>query len=189
MAAEISPIIDYFASIGVEGLGIYAYDRAIRELKKQPWMVDFIKSTKQYFEAAMDVIISVLIYFALRYTIGERLPVLVYRAVRAGGSFGVYDAFAVTIKDKPKVVITDAKTVEAFNLDPNANVSIYVDGSAVSLPSPVTTDGNGYAKITLPSALSEGVHKVLVHSGFRAAFTEQYVKAAAASSSATAAMK
>jgi len=177
MAVELSPIIDYFASIGAEGLGIYAYDRLVRELKKQSWIADFVKTTKQYYEAAMDVIISVLVYFALRFTVGDRIPMLAYRAIRAGGSFGVYDAFAVTISDKPKVVITDASTVEAFNLDPNAEVTVFIDGSGIRLTEPVSTDGNGYAKIVLSSALSEGVHKVLVHTGYKAAFSEQYVKA------------
>jgi len=185
MPFETAPIVDYFATIGVEGMGIYVYDRAVRELKKQPWMYEFIRSTKQYFEAAMDVLISVLVYFSLRYTVGDQLPVIVYRAIRAGGSYGVYQAFGVTIKDIPKVVITDAQTIEVFNLDGTKPVEVWIDGSKVQFSTPPTTNSDGYAKITLPSALSEGVHSILVHTGFKAAFTDQYVKSSTSTSSAT----
>ena len=168
-------VIDYFASIGAEGLGIYAFERGIRELKKQSFMWPLIKSFKQYFEPAMDVIISLVTYFALRSTMGERIPVLAYRAIRAGGSYGVYDAFATVIRDKPKVVITAPNTVEVFNLDPSQTVSVKIDGSAVSFTTPPTTDGNGYAKITLPSALAEGVHTVQVSTNVKCAYASQYV--------------
>jgi len=173
---ETAPIVDYFASIGAEGLGIYVYDRMVRELKKQSFMFDFVKMTKQYYEAAMDVVISVLVYFALRYTMGESLPNLVYRAIRAGGSYGVFDAFATTIRDKPKVVITDTSTVEVFNLGGAREVEVWIDGAKVQFGTPPRTNSDGYAKITLPSPLSEGVHTILVHDGAKAAFTEQYVK-------------
>jgi len=45
----------------------------------------------------------------------------------------------------------------------------------VSFATAPTTDGNGNATITLPSALAAGTHKVMVNTGFKAAFTEQYI--------------
>jgi hypothetical protein len=61
------------------------------------------------------------------------------------------------------------------NLDPNANVEVWVDGTKQSFQTAPTTDANGNVTITLSTALSAGVHKVLVHTGFRATYTEQYI--------------
>jgi len=183
----IEPIVDYFASIGAEGIGLYVYDRGIRELKKQSFMWTMIKQLKQWFEPVMDIVISVIVFFALRYTVGERIPNIAYRPIRVGGSYGIFDALAVAIKDKPKVVITASNVVEVFNLDPSDTVTLKIDGSPVNVT--VNTDANGYASITLPSALSAGVHQIQACTRFKCAFAEQYVGSETTTSTATAQKK
>jgi len=178
VSAITSPITDYFASIGVEGIGIYAYDRIIRELKKQSFMWTLIKSMKQYYEPGMEVIISIVLYFALQRAISGGVPTLALRAVRAGGSYGVYGAFAVAIKDKPVVVATAPDTLVVYNLDPSDAVAVKIDGSAVKFDTAPTTDANGGATITLPSAMSAGAHQIQVATRFKCAYTEQYVGSA-----------
>jgi len=169
----VEPVIDYFASIGAEGIGLYVYDRGVRELKKQSFMWTLIKQLKQWFEPVMDIMISVIVFFALRYTMGERIPNIAYRPIRVGGSYGIYDALAVAIKDKPKVVVSAPDTVEVFNLDPSDTVSLKIDGSAVNVN--VNTNADGYASIKLPSALSEGVHDIQACTRVKCAYTSQYV--------------
>ena len=124
-----------------------------------------------------------MLYFGISLVIfviaGERLIqgrlALAGRAVRAVGSLGIKYAVHYGLREEPFLVPLDVQTLEVFNLDPNANVKVIIDGSEVSFTTAPTTDGNGYAKITLPSALSEGTHKILVHTGFKAVYAEIYV--------------
>jgi len=71
-------------------------------------------------------------------------------------------AFEFFIEKKPFVYAPDASTLEIFNFDANADVSVTIDGSAVSFQTAPKTDANGYAKITLPTAMASGKHEVVV---------------------------
>lgn len=83
----------------------------------------------------------------------------------ASGLKGVLDAF---VFKKPFAYAKDASTLEVFNLDPNDNITVIVDGSTVSFTTAPTTDGNGNATITLPSPLAAGKHEIIVKTSKRA---------------------
>ncbi len=77
----------------------------------------------------------------------------------ASGLRGAFDAF---IFKKPFAYAKDASTIEVFNLDANATITVIIDGSEVSFSTAPTTDANGNATITLPTALSAGKHDLIV---------------------------
>lgn len=77
---------------------------------------------------------------------------------------GLYDEF---IDKKPFAYAKSSTQIEAFNLDPNAPVSLVVDGTSVSLTN-VTTDGSGHVLITLSTALASGKHFIVVSAGKKA---------------------
>jgi hypothetical protein len=169
MAVEL--LRSWAIAVGVEGVSMYAYDFAVTELKKQSFMTGLVKTLKHYTDAVLAIAISAISIAVA----AARMPEFAVRAVRVIGSYGVYKALNKLTRREPSVVLTATDTVEAINLDPNASVEVWVDGSKVSFTTAPTTDANGSVTITLPSALSAGVHKVLVHTGFRAAYTEQYI--------------
>jgi hypothetical protein len=78
---------------------------------------------------------------------------------------GVFDAL---IFKKPFAFAKDAKTIEVFGLDPNEDVQVIIDGSAVSFTTPPTTDSNGHVVIELPTELSAGKHELIVRTSKKA---------------------
>jgi len=158
-------------AVGVEGVTMFGFEFVVSELKKQSFMAQVIKTLKHYTDAVLGVAISAISIAVA----AARMPELAVRAVRVIGSYGVYKALNKLARREPSVVLTDTSTVSVINLDPNKAVEVWVDGSKVSFATAPTTDGNGNATITLPSALAAGTHKVMVNTGFRAAFTEQYI--------------
>jgi hypothetical protein len=160
----------YGIAIGVEGGTMAVYEYGISYLKKQKFMLGVVKAMKNWTDTVLALVISVVGYVLLANT----LPEYGVRAIRVLGSWGVKEAILVGIKHRPGVVITARDTVEVFGLDASKTVEVWVDGSKVNVTA--TTDGAGYAKITLPSALTADVHKVLAHTGFKAAYTEQYIE-------------
>lgn len=83
----------------------------------------------------------------------------------AEGLDSVVDAFVVK---KPYAFAKDSKTIEAFNLDADSNVDVYVDGSKVTFATPPKTDSAGHVVITLPSEMAAGKHDVLLKSSVKA---------------------
>ena len=169
MAVEL--LRSWAVAVGIEGVSMYAYDFAITELKKQSFMVGLIKTLKHYTDSVLAIAISAISIAVA----AARMPEFAVRAVRVIGSYGVKKALDVITRRTPSVVLTATNTIEAVNLDPNATVEVWVDGTKQSFQTAPTTDANGNVTITLSTALSAGVHKVLVHTGFRAAYTEQYI--------------
>jgi hypothetical protein len=162
---------NWAVAVGIEGASMYAYDFAVTELKKQSFMVGLIKTLKHYTDAVLAVAVSAISIAVA----AARMPEFAVRAVRVIGSYGVYKALNKLTRREPSVVLTDTSTIEAINLDPNKNVEVWVDGSKVSFQTAPTTDASGNATITLPQALAAGAHQVMVHTGFRAAYTYQYI--------------
>jgi len=162
----------YGIAIGIEGGAMAAYEYGISYLKKQKFMFNVIKTLKNWTDSVLSLVISVVAY-ALTANV---LPEYGVRAIRVLGSWGVKEAILIGIKHRPGAVLTATDTVEVFGLDPDKEVEVWIDGSKVSFATAPKTDGAGYAKITLPSALSADVHKVLVHTKFKATYTEQYVE-------------
>ncbi len=85
---------------------------------------------------------------------------------------GVYARY---VAKEPIVVALDASTLEVYNLDPNAEVKVTIDGTAVSFQTAPKTDSNGYAKITLPSPMAAGKHEVVVMTTKKAAYAKVVV--------------
>jgi len=159
-------------AVGIEGTTMFLYEFGIRELKKQSFMVGVVKTLKHYTEPVLAIAISVV---SIAVAVA-RLPEVAMRAVRVIGSYGVYKALNKLTRQEPSVVVTGPDTVEVINLDPDKDVRVWVDESEVALATAQKTDSAGSATIKLPSALTKGTHKVLVATGFKAAFTEQYIE-------------
>lgn len=70
---------------------------------------------------------------------------------------GAYEAF---VRKSPFCFASDASTIKCFNLDPNAAVSLKVDGSAQNVTA--NTDANGNVTITLASPMPAGKHEIQV---------------------------
>ena len=169
--AGVQLLQSWAMAVGVEGTTMFGFEFIVNELKKQSFMVQVVKTLKHYTDAVLGVAISAISIAVA----AARMPELAVRAVRVIGSYGVYKALNKLARREPSVVITATDTVEVINLDANKTVEVWMDGSKVSFATAPTTDANGNASITLPSALSAGVHKIMVNTGFRAAFTEQYI--------------
>ena len=169
--AGVQLLQSWAIAVGIEGVTMYAYEFGISELKKQSFMVQVIKTLKHYTDAVLGVAISAISIAVA----AARMPEFAVRAVRVIGSYGVYKALNKLTRREPSVVLTATNTVDVINLDPNKTVEVWVDGTKQTFSTAPTTDANGKASITLPSALSAGAHKVMVNTGFKAAFTEQYI--------------
>jgi len=169
MAVEL--LRSWAIAVGIEGASMYAYDFAVTELKKQSFMTGLIKTLKHYTDAVLAVAVSAISIAVA----AARMPEFAVRAVRVIGSYGVYKALNKLTRREPSVVLTATNTIEAINLDANKNVEVWVDGSKVSFQTAPTTDANGNVTITLSQALTAGAHQVLVHTGFKAAYTYQYI--------------
>lgn len=168
--ANVQQLQTYGIAVGVEGVSMAAYEYGISYLKRQKFMVGVIKTLKNWTDAVLALVISVVSYALLANT----LPEYGVRAIRVLGSWGVKEAILVGFKHRPSVVITSRKTIEAFNLDPDKNVELWIDESKVDITA--KTDGKGYVKIELDRELTAETHKVLVHTGFKSAYTEQYIE-------------
>lgn len=175
MAMQLRPVNmqqlqTYGMAIGIEGASMAAYEYGISYLKKRKFMAGVVKTLKNWTDAVLALVISVISYALLANT----LPEQGVRAIRVLGSWGVKEAILVGFRYRPAVVLTSKKVVEAFNLDPDKNVELWIDGSKVDVTA--KTDSKGYVKIELASELTADVHKVLVHTGFKSAYTEQYIE-------------
>jgi hypothetical protein len=73
----------------------------------------------------------------------------------------IKDAYNEAMKT-PFAYADDASTIEIWGFDASKPVHVVIDGAEVSFSTRPTTDANGYAKITLPSAMSAGLHTLVV---------------------------
>jgi hypothetical protein len=167
--ANVQQLQTYGIAIGIEGATMAAYEYGVSYLKKQRFITGVVKVLKNWADAVLALAISVVSYAILANT----LPEYGVRAIRVLGSWGVKEAILVGFRYRPSVVITSKKTIEAFNLDPDKNIELWIDDSKIDVTA--KTDSKGYVKVELASELSADVHKVLAHTGFRSAYTEQYV--------------
>lgn len=186
--AFISPEVlrDYAIATGVEGLSMYAVDRVwVEAMKNQGFVNTVLKNLKMWSKPVLYFGVSLAIFVVAGERLTQERLALAGRAVRSIGSLGIKYALHYGLREEPFLVPLDTQTIEVFNLDPNANVKVIIDGSEMSFTTAPTTDANGYAKITLPSTLGEGVHKILVHTGFKAAYAEVYVSGAPSTTSSS----
>jgi hypothetical protein len=178
MAMPIRPALSpeqlqrYAIAVGIEGGTMAAYEYAVNYLKTQKFMLGVIKTLKNWTDTVLALLISVVSYVLVANT----LPEYGVRAIRVLGSWGVKEAILVGMKFRPAVILPEKNVIEAFGLDPSKSVEVWIDGQKVTFETTPTTDGAGYLRTTLPTSLSAGKHKVLIHTGFKAAYTEQYVE-------------
>ncbi len=88
---------------------------------------------------------------------------LLERMIIVGLMLAINDSYLEWLAKEPYVKALDASTLELTNFDASSNVHIIVDGSPVTITPTPTTDANGYAKVTLPSALASGTHRIVVY--------------------------
>jgi hypothetical protein len=89
-------------------------------------------------------------------------------AVSVGVAEMLKGFYARFIQKEPYIVVPDASHVNAYNLDPNASVSLIIDGTAQNITA--TTDANGSVSITLATPLSSGKHQIVVTAGKKSAY-------------------
>ena len=162
----------YGIAVGIEGATMAAYEYAVNYLKTQKFMLGVIRVLKNWTDTVLALVISIASYVLLANT----LPEHGVRAIRVLGSWGVKEAILVGMKHRPAVILPEKNAIEAFGLDPSKQVEVWIDGEKVTFEAIPTTDGSGYLRTTLPITLSAGKHKVLIPTGFKAAYTEQYVE-------------
>jgi hypothetical protein len=174
MRPAISPaqLQAYGIAVGIEGGVMAAYEYAINYLKTQKFMLGAIKTLKNWTDTVLALMISMVSYVLLANT----LPEYGVRAIRVLGSWGIKEAILIGIKHRPAVILPEKNVIEAFGLDPSKSVEVWIDGEKITFETTPTTDGSGYLRTTLPTTLSAGKHKALIHTGFKAAYTEQYVE-------------
>ncbi|RLG81363.1 MAG: hypothetical protein DRO40_09770 [Thermoprotei archaeon] len=171
------PLVQWGIAVGIEGTTLYAVKRLLREARKNGQIYDSLyKNMKQWTEPILLTGISLVAYILVAPRLRGQYVELAVRIIRAVGDLGVMKAWEQGLKDEPFLVVNSSSEIEVFNLDADANVKVYIDGSEVTFQTAPKTDANGYAKITLPSAMSTGTtHKILVHTGFKAVYDEVYV--------------
>ncbi|MEM1925383.1 MAG: hypothetical protein QXH44_09980 [Pyrobaculum sp.] len=123
-----------------------------KELRKlAPYYKNVYKYTRWFDDAVLPLAVGA-VGVAVRQPLLQKMFILgLMQAIR-----GAYDGFVA----KEPFVYADSSTIEIWNFDAGETPKVIIDGSSVTVN--VTTDSNGYAKITLPSELSAGVHAVAV---------------------------
>lgn len=150
---------------GIEGVIGAVPAIAHRELKERvAGYAKFMEKIEHFAEGLLDTGIGLV-------GIGFDLP-YVDNLV----SFGVYGLLKGAYKHffkKDPFIYVDGSKIEGWNFDANDKVTIVVDGTTLVDPSsqtPVSTDANGYFSYTPSTALSAGVHDVLVRTTNKAVF-------------------
>lgn len=124
-----------------------------KELRKlAPYYKNVYKYTRWFDDAVLPLAVGA-VGVAIRQPLLQKMFVLgLMQAIR-----GAYDGF---VAKEPFVYASDSSTIEIWNFDAGETPKVIIDGSSVTVN--VTTDNAGYAKISLPSALSSGIHAVAV---------------------------
>ncbi|MEM4489222.1 MAG: hypothetical protein QXK88_10610 [Desulfurococcaceae archaeon] len=124
-----------------------------KELRKlAPYYKNVYKFTRWFDDAVLPLVVGA-IGVAIRQPLLQKMFVLgLMQAIK-----GAYDGF---VAKEPFVYASDSSTIEVWNFDAGEVPRLVIDGSVVSVTA--TTDNTGYAKISLPSALSSGIHAVAV---------------------------
>jgi hypothetical protein len=89
-------------------------------------------------------------------------------AVSVGVAEMLKGFYARYVQKEPYIVVPDPSHVNAYNLDPNAPVTLIIDGTAQNITA--TTDANGSVSITLATPLASGKHQIIVTAGKKSAY-------------------
>lgn len=168
MAEVLRPevIRDYAIATGVEGVGMYAFERVYKEALKNNEYVNYVYKTLKPWD---KVVLGWGVSFAVYVTVARTAPELALRAVRAIGSYAIYSLLKIVV-DKEPYIYPRTGDIEVWNLDPGKPIELWVDG--VKRAEGATTDANGYAKITLVMPLEKKSTRFLVHTGFKSVSVE-----------------
>jgi len=130
---------------------------AAKELRKQSiWYKNVTKYAGRFDEATLPIAAGVVGTVIRQPVLQKMLIVGLMISIK-----NAYDEFT----KEPWVYAPDALTLECKYFDANSRVNVVIDGATVSFATEPTTDANGYAKITLPTAIEAGVHTVIVWTG------------------------
>ena len=125
-----------------------------KELQKQAfWYKNVTKFAKRFDDSVLPIAVGV-VGIVIRQDALRRMLVL-------GLMLAIKDAYDEAMKS-PFVYANDASTIEIWGFDASKPVHVVIDGTEVAFATRPTTDANGYAKITLPSAMSAGLHTLVV---------------------------
>lgn len=166
MAVRPELIRDYAIATGVEGVGMYAFERVYKEALKNNEYVSYVYKTLKPWD---KIVLGWGVSFALYITVSRMAPELALRAVRAIGSYAIMSLLKLVV-DKEPYLYARTGDIEVWNLDAGKPVEVWIDGTKRS--ESAVTDANGYAKITLLMPLSKKSTRFLVHTGFKSVSTE-----------------
>jgi len=125
---------------------------APKELRKQAmWYNNVTKNVRRYDDAVLSIAVG-LVGAIARYELLER-------AMIYGLAFAIKDVYEEMISKEPFVVMQTG-SIEGWNFDANAPVTITIDGTTVT--DRVSTDANGYFKYTPATPFTAGVHDIVV---------------------------
>jgi hypothetical protein len=124
------------------------------ELPKQSfWYKNVTKYAKRFDESVLPIAVGV-VGVVIRQDVLRKMLIV-------GLMLAIKDAYNEAMKT-PFVYADDASTIEIWGFDASSGVHVVIDGTEVTFTTRPTTDANGYAKITLPSAMSAGLHTLVV---------------------------
>lgn len=119
------------------------------------WYKNVTINAKHFDPAALPLAVGVIGFLTRKPPLDKMLIIGLAEAIR--------DTYKAFVAKKPFVVAKDASTLNIENFDASSAVSVVIDGKPVSFTTAPTTDANGKAAITLPSAMTSGTHKVVVY--------------------------
>ena len=126
------------------------------ELEKQGfWYANVTKNAKRFSDSVLPLAVGIV-------GIITRQPLL-QKMILIAGMLAIKDAYMEYMAKEPWVRANSGEELEIWNFDASSEVSVVIDGSPVSFTATPTTDSNGYAKVTLPSAMDSGLHRIVVY--------------------------
>ena len=142
---------EYMESLVIHGILLYGGDFLSKLIRENAYKT-IEKNAKQHSDALVKGALSLATQF-IRDSLPERLQVL----PDVLGGQAIQSELQVFIDKKPYIVALDSTTLEFFNFDANGTITYSIDGGSAQT---VNADSNGYAKVTLTTALSSGDHTI-----------------------------
>ncbi len=165
MSEVISQLREKFEQSTVGG-GIAGLEIIVHRLLKN--------NVAQYYKIAskiekLDDAMLPVIYGIVGGIIADRVELPAWDAsLSVGIAEALKGIYARYVQKEPFIIVPDASHVNAYNLDPNASVSLIIDGTSQNITA--TTDANGSVSITLATPLASGKHEIVVTAGKKSAY-------------------
>jgi hypothetical protein len=152
---------EYLEEMIIKGLILYGADKGSDFVRQSFYTID--KNLKQWSEPATKIGLGLgaeVISDVLPEKMKEAGPIISGRALQ--------NTLEIVIDKKPYIVALDSSTIEFYNFDPSATITYSIDGGTNAT---ISTDANGYAKLTLTTALASGKHDISAMSKTKALHT------------------